>query len=66
VRFAACGTPMSITSIEIQYESDPSPLIWTLNVEQEYNGYKATTVFGEIKSLDALDARNGKTEKVCV
>ncbi len=65
MRFAACGTPMSIRSIEMQYESDPSPLIWTLNVEQEWppNGYKATTVFGEIMSLDA---RNGKTEKVCV
>ncbi|KAH8950303.1 hypothetical protein BDL97_10G077900 [Sphagnum fallax] len=60
VRFAACGTPMSIRSIEIQYESDPSPLIWTLNVEQEYNCYKATTFFGELMSLDA---RNGKTEK---
>jgi hypothetical protein len=42
-RFVRCGTPMSIRSIEIQYESDPTPLIWTRKVEQEY---KATTVFG--------------------
>ncbi|CAK9195054.1 unnamed protein product [Sphagnum troendelagicum] len=57
-RFVACGTPMSIRSIEIQYESDPSPLIWTLKVEQEYNGYKATTVFG-----GDWRAVNGKREK---
>jgi hypothetical protein len=37
---------MSIRSIEIQYESGPTQLIWTLKVEQEYNGYKATTIFG--------------------
>jgi hypothetical protein len=47
---------MSIRSIEIHYESDPSPLIWTLKVEQEYNGYKTTTTFG--------DRSNGKTDKV--
>jgi hypothetical protein len=52
---------MSIRSIEIQYESDPSPLIWTLKVEQEYNGYKATTVFGGDRR-----AVNGKREKVCL
>ncbi|CAK9257314.1 unnamed protein product [Sphagnum jensenii] len=57
-RFVACGTPMSIRSIEVQYESDPSPLIWTLKVEQEYNGYKATTVFGGDRR-----AVNGKREK---
>ncbi len=59
----ACGAAMSIRSIEIQYESDPSPLIWTLKVEQEYNGYKATTTFGEEMRADR---RNGKREKVCV
>jgi hypothetical protein len=59
----ACGAPMSIISIEIQHESGPTPLIWALRVEQEYNGYKATTFFGELMSLDA---RHGKTEKVCV
>ncbi|CAK9859758.1 unnamed protein product [Sphagnum jensenii] len=48
----ACGAAMFISSIEIQYERDPSPLIWTLKVEQEYNGYKATTTFGEEKTLD--------------
>jgi hypothetical protein len=37
---------MSIRSIEIQYESGPRPLIWALKVEQEKNGYKATSVFG--------------------
>ncbi len=58
----ACGAPMSIRSIEIQYESDPSPLIWTLKVEQEYNGYKATTTFGENMRAN----RYGKTEKVCL
>ncbi|KAH8950275.1 hypothetical protein BDL97_10G075900 [Sphagnum fallax] len=57
-RFKACGAPMSIRSIEIHYESDPSPLIWTLKVEQEYNGYKTTTTFG--------DRNNGKTDKVCL
>ncbi|KAH8950291.1 hypothetical protein BDL97_10G077100 [Sphagnum fallax] len=51
-QFVACGTPMSIRSFKIQHESDPSPLIWTLKVEQEYNGYKATTTFGEEKTLD--------------
>jgi hypothetical protein len=49
---------MSIRSIEIQYESDPTPLIWTLKVEQEY---KATTVFGR-----DMRAVNGKTKKVCL
>ncbi|CAM6000495.1 unnamed protein product, partial [Sphagnum balticum] len=57
--FVACGAPMSIRSIEIQYESDPSPLIWTLKVEQEYNGYKATTTFGENMRAN----RYGKTDK---
>jgi hypothetical protein len=52
---------MSIRSIEIQYESGPTPLIWTLKVEQEYNGYKVTTTFG-----DDMSADNGKTEKVCL
>ncbi len=56
-----CGTPMSIRSIEIQYESGPTRLIWTLKVEQEYNGYKATTVFG-----GDMRAVNGKREKVCL
>ncbi len=60
-RFVRCGTPMSIRSIEIQYESGPTPLIWTLKVEQEYNGYKVTTTFG-----DDMSADNGKTEKVCL
>ncbi len=56
-----CGTPMSIRSIEIQYESGPTRLIWTLKVEQEYNGYKATTIFGgDIRPV------NGKREKVCL
>jgi hypothetical protein len=52
---------MSIRSIEIQYESDPTPLIWTLKVEQECNGYKATRVFGR-----DMRAVNGKREKVCL
>jgi len=52
---------MSIRSIEIQYESDPSPLIWTLKVEHEYNGYKATTTFGEEKTLHGVHR-----EKVCL
>ncbi len=56
-----CGTPMSIRSIEIQYESDPSPVICTLKVEQEYNDYKATTKFGE-----DMRAGYGKKEKVCL
>ncbi len=57
----ACGTPMFIRSFKIQHESDPSPLIWTLKVEQEYNGYKATTTFGEEKTLD-----HAHTEEVCL
>ncbi len=60
----ACGTPMSISSIEIQYECGASgarPLIWTLKVEQEYNGYKTTTTFGEEKTVD-----NVNREKVCL
>ncbi|KAH8950296.1 hypothetical protein BDL97_10G077600 [Sphagnum fallax] len=57
-RFMACGIPMYIRSIEIQYESGPRPLIWTLKVEQEYNGYKATTVFG-----GDMRAVNAKREK---
>jgi hypothetical protein len=52
---------MYIRSIEIQYESGPRPLIWTLKVEQEYNGYKATTVFG-----GDMRAVNAKREKVCL
>ncbi len=56
-----CGTPMSIRSIEIQYESDRSPVICTLKIEQEYNGYKATTKFGEDMRADY-----GKKEKVCL
>jgi hypothetical protein len=52
---------MSIRSIEIQYESGPTPLIWTLKVEQEYNGYKATTTFGE-----DMRAVNGGRDKVCL
>ncbi len=56
-----CGTPMSIRSIEIQYESGSRPLIWALKVEQEYNGYKATTKFGEDMRADY-----GKKEKVCL
>jgi hypothetical protein len=51
---------MSIRSIEIQYESGPRPLIWALKVEQEYNGYKATTVFG-----GDVRAVNGERDKVC-
>ncbi len=57
-RFVRCGDAMSIRSIEIQYESDPTPLIWTLKVEHEY---KATTVFGR-----DMRAVNGKTKKVCL
>jgi hypothetical protein len=57
----ACGIPMSIRSIEIQYQSGPRPLIWTLKVEQEYNGYKATTVFG-----GDMRAVKAKREKVCL
>ncbi|CAK9257333.1 unnamed protein product [Sphagnum jensenii] len=57
-RFVACGTPMSIRSIEIQYQRGPRPLIWTLKVEQEYTGYKATTVFG-----GDMRAVNAKREK---
>jgi len=49
---------MSIRSIEIQYQSGPTQLIWTLKVEQEYNGYKATTIFG-----GDMRAVNGKREK---
>jgi hypothetical protein len=52
---------MSIRSIEIHYENDPRPLIWALKVEQECNGYKATTVFGQ-----DMRAVNGKREKVCL
>jgi hypothetical protein len=52
---------MSIRSIEIQYEGSPTPLIWTLKVEQEYNGYKATTIFG-----GDMSRVNGKREKVCL
>ncbi len=61
MRFVACGFPMSIRSIEIQYESGPTPLIWTVKVEQEYNGYNATIEFGE-----EMRAYNGKREKVCL
>ncbi len=60
----ACGAAMSIRSIEIQYECGASgarPLIWTLKVEQEYNGYKATTTFGEEKTVDNADRK-----KVCL
>jgi hypothetical protein len=53
---------MSIRSIEIQYESGPTRLIWTLKVEQEYNGYKATTRFGG----GDMRGVNGKIEKVCL
>ncbi|CAM6064853.1 unnamed protein product [Sphagnum tenellum] len=60
-RFVGCGTPMSIRSIEIQYESDPSPLIWTLEVEQEYNGYKTTTTFGE--EMTRYNVKREKREK---
>ncbi len=60
-RFVGCGTPMSIRSIEILYESDPTPLICTLKVEQEYNGYKATTEFGEDMRADY-----GQRKKVCL
>ncbi|KAH8950277.1 hypothetical protein BDL97_10G076000 [Sphagnum fallax] len=59
-RFVACGTPMSISSIEIQYECGASgarPLIWTLKVEQEYNGYKTTTTFGEEKTVDNVNRK---------
>jgi hypothetical protein len=52
---------MSIRSIEIAYESGARPLIWTLKVEQEYNGYKGTTEFGR-----DMRAVNGKREKVCL
>jgi hypothetical protein len=52
---------MSIRSIEILYESDPTPLICTLKVEQEYNGYKATTEFGEDMRADY-----GQRKKVCL
>ncbi|KAH9550464.1 hypothetical protein CY35_10G073800 [Sphagnum magellanicum] len=57
-RVAVCGTTMSIRSIEIHYQSGPTPLIWTIKVEQEYDGYKATTVFG-----GDMRAVNGKREK---
>jgi len=50
-QFVGCGTPMPIRCIEIQYESGPTPLIWTLKVEQEYNGYETTTTFGEEMTL---------------
>jgi len=62
VRFVACGTPMSIRSIEIHYESGPTPIIWTIKVEQKYDGYKATTIFGG----GDLSRGNGKREKVCL
>jgi hypothetical protein len=55
---------MSIRSIEIQYECGASgarPLIWTVKVEQEYNGYKTTTTFGEEKTID-----NAHRKKVCL
>jgi hypothetical protein len=52
---------MSIRSIEIQYERGPTPLIRTLKVEQEYNGYKATTIFGG----DMRTVYGGR-EKVCL
>ncbi len=60
----ACGAAMSIRSIEIQYECGASgarPLIWTVKVEQEYNGYKSTTTFGEEKTID-----NAHRKKVCL
>ncbi len=41
-------------------ESGPTPIIWTIKVEQEYDGYKATTVFGGDMRV------NGKREKVCL
>jgi hypothetical protein len=53
---------MSIRSIEIQYESGQTPIIWTLKVEQEYDGYKATTIFGG----GDMSRVNGKREKVCL
>jgi len=46
-RFMICGPPMSIRGIEIHYGDRPIPCIVSIIVEQEYNGYKATTVFGE-------------------
>ncbi len=60
-RFRSCSTPMSIRSIEILYESGPRPLIWSLQVGQEYNGYKATTTFG-----DDMRAVNFERGKVCL
>jgi hypothetical protein len=52
---------MSIRRIEIQYESGPRPLIWALKVEQEYNGYKATSVFG-----GDMKGENGVRDEVCL
>ncbi len=56
-----CGPRMSIRGIEIHYESGQIPLIWTIKVEQECTGYKATTTFGE-----DMRAVNGRREKVCL
>jgi len=60
-QFRCCSLLMSIRSIEIHYTSGARPRIWTLKVEQEYNGYEATTTFGE-----DMRAASGKTEKVCL
>jgi hypothetical protein len=54
-------SPQSIRGIDIHYESGPIPLIWTIKVEQEYSGYKATTTFAE-----DMRAVNGRREKLCL
>jgi hypothetical protein len=46
-KFVGCCTPMSITSIEIRHESGETPVIWSLQIGYEYNGYRATSSHGE-------------------
>ncbi len=61
--FRCCSPSMSIRSIEIHYTDGRKPLIWALKVEQEYNGYKATTIFGGGVDMSQV---NGNIEKVCL
>ncbi len=65
-RFEACAAPPSIRGIDIQYESDRSPLIRSLIVEQEYKGRITKTRFGGEMSSFFRIAMDGKEDKVCL
>jgi hypothetical protein len=66
-QFKACGAP--IRSIEIQYESDPSPLIRSLLVrEEDYWAFECPrTKFGDETLYALLPFLTGIKEKqVCL